>query len=341
MRAEDEPSTLKEKGLSSCLSSSSMSHDRTGKPVVCHDASHAQGHEIQRQNSESEQIRTLLDRQTEQILAECQAEIQKHEFQADYDRRSIQKLNETIESQQEELHRAHQGDEQLRRDQLFLHEQLLKQNWDVREAHEKSLNEMEELKRFQGSTFDTIARRRLVEEQDTILELTGKIQELQNEINCMNDSRDFQDAESVRSGHSHVTSQPMSFPKHPIPDGMIRPLFVSPSRKDGPPSIRDTHGISGNVFANPAASSSAPYPQELNPWNSSTEEPLHSSTVEKSERPEQNQDLGCQSGPSAKNSFIPSEGDSSKNYGTDQQRLQISDLHLTNSPHQQSLLVGR
>ena len=66
--------------------------------------------------------------------------------------------------------------------------------------HDKSLNEMEELKRFQGSTFHTISRRKSVEDRDTILELTGKIQELQNEINCMNDSRDFEDAESVRSG---------------------------------------------------------------------------------------------------------------------------------------------
>ena len=41
------------------------------------------------------------------------------------------------------------------RDQQLLHEQLLEQNRDLREAHEKSLNEMEELKRFQGSTFDT------------------------------------------------------------------------------------------------------------------------------------------------------------------------------------------
>ena len=47
-----------------------------------------------RRSSESEQIRILLERQREQILADCQAEIQKHEFQADYDRRSIQKLNE-------------------------------------------------------------------------------------------------------------------------------------------------------------------------------------------------------------------------------------------------------
>ena len=95
-----------EEGLSSCLSSSSMSHDRKVKPVVCRDISHEQGHEIQRQNSESEQIRTLLDRQREQILADCQTEIRKHEFQADYDRRSIEKLNETIESQKEELHCA-------------------------------------------------------------------------------------------------------------------------------------------------------------------------------------------------------------------------------------------
>ena len=47
---------------------------------------------------------------------------------------------------------------------------------------------------------------KFVEDQYTILELTGKIEELQNEINCMNDSRDFQDAESVRSGQSHVAS---------------------------------------------------------------------------------------------------------------------------------------
>ena len=125
---------------------------------------------------------------------------------------------------------------------------------------------MEELKRIQGSTFDTIARKKLVEDRDTILEFIGQIQELQNEINCMNDSKDFQDAESVRSGHSHVASQPVSFPPHPVPGGMLSRSLGMPRRNDGPPSIWDTHGISGNVFANPTASSSAPYPQESNPW---------------------------------------------------------------------------
>ena len=70
--------------------------------------------------------------------------------------------------------------------------------------HQQSLTEMEELRKFQSSTVDTIARRKLIEDQNTILELSGRVQELQNEVNCMNDSKDFQDAESVRSGNSHV-----------------------------------------------------------------------------------------------------------------------------------------
>ena len=173
---------------------------------------------------------------------------------------------------------------------------------------------------------------KLIEDQNTTLELSGRVQELQNEANCLNVSKDFQDAESVRSGHSHVTSRPVSFPPHPIPGGMLRHSFISPSRKEGPPSIWDTHGTTGNVFANPDASSSAPYPQELHQWNSSIEEQLHSSTVKKSERPEQNQDLRCQSGPSAKDSVIFSGGDSSKNNGADEQRLQILDLHFDKFP---------
>ena len=97
---------------------------------------------------------------------------------------------------------------------------------DFREVHQQSLTEMEELRKFQSSTFDTLARRKLIEDQNTILELSGRVQELQNEVNCMNDSKDFQDAESVRSGNSHVTSRPVSFPPHPIPERRIVEAFL-------------------------------------------------------------------------------------------------------------------
>ena len=201
---------------------------------------------------------------------------------------------------------------------------------------------MEELRKFQSSTFDTLARRKLIEDQNTIMELSGRLQELQNEVNCMNGSRDFRDAESICSGNSHVTSPPGLFPRHPPFEGLLKPAFVSPRRKEGPPCIWDTHGISGNVFANPHASSSAPYPQELNPWRTTVEEPFHMSTAEKSERPEQNQDLRCQSGLSAKDSVIFSGGDSSKKLWSrpnNDCRFRIS--ILTSSLHQQPSLAGR
>ena len=79
-----------------------------------------------------------------------------------------------------------------RRDQLLLHERLSEQNRILREAHVKSLNELEELKRFQGSTFDEFSRRRLIDNQDTVNEITARIQELQNEVNCLNDFERFQ-----------------------------------------------------------------------------------------------------------------------------------------------------
>ena len=101
------------------------------------------------------------------------------------------------------MYRAHQGDEQLRRDQLLLHEHLLEQNRDLREAHLKSLNEMEELNRFQGSEFDEFSRRRLIEDRDTIF-LTH--------------------SQDLGTGPSHLTSQPALLPPFRDPGGMLSGL---------------------------------------------------------------------------------------------------------------------
>ena len=177
-------------------------------------------------DSSSAQIRTLLEEQRQMIIAEYCEKVGHHELQAAY------------------------AEEERR----LLRKEICRQKLEFREVHQQSLTEIFELRKFESSTSETIARRKLIEDQSTILELSGRVQELQNEVNCMNDSKDFQDAESVRSGNSHVTSRPVSFTPHPIPEGMLRHSFVSPRRKEGPPCIWDTHGISGNVFANPHAS---------------------------------------------------------------------------------------
>ena len=216
-----------------CVSPSSMSVmvDRTGKPVERSDSDHvpcsvrnmysAQNQfpaitqtermvdrteklveEItgiaEERESSSAQIRTLFNEQRRTIIAECCEKVSHHEFQAA---------------------RAEQ-------ERKILQEELWRQQEDFREVHQQSLTEMEELRKFQSSTFDTIARRKLIEDQNIVMELSERLQELQNEVNCMNDSKDFQDAESVRSGNSHVTSQPMLFPKHHAFEGLLRPSFV-------------------------------------------------------------------------------------------------------------------
>ena len=196
--------------------------DRTGKPV-----GESTGIAEERDSS-SAQIRTLFDeqRQRQMIIEECCEKVSHHELQAA---------------------RAEQ-------ERKILQEELWRQQKDFREVHQQNLTEMEEIRKFQSSTFNTLARQKFIEDQNTIMELSGRLQELQNEVNCMNDSKDFQNAESVRSGNSHVTSQPGVFPKHPPFEGSLRPSFVSPRRTDGPPNILDISGISGNVFAHPQAS---------------------------------------------------------------------------------------
>ena len=104
------------------------------------------------------------------------------------------------------------------------------------------------------------------------------------------------------------------------------------SRNDKPPDIWDTHGISGNVSVNPPASSSSPYPGGLNPWVSNVSEHTSPHVMSERQSPDTTLDPRCQSGPSGRNSFDPNEVRFSKDYGADQQRLQISELHFYKFP---------
>ena len=206
-------------GVSVSQSSSSVVFDRAGKPAGERDVDQSIGFGVTRntysahskfsvntkaekvvdksgkpeeQDSSNAQIRTLLEEQRQMIIAEYCEKIGHHELQA-----------------------AHAEEERR-----ILREELWRQQMEFREVHQQSLTEMEELRKFQSSTFDTLARRKLIEDQNTILEISGRVQELQNEVNCMNDFKYFQDAESVRSENSHVTSRPASFPFHSILGGM-------------------------------------------------------------------------------------------------------------------------
>ena len=112
------------------------------------------------ENSSNAQIRTLLDEQRQMIIAEYCEKIGHHELQ------------------------AARAEEERR----ILQEELWCQQKDFREVHQQNLTEMEELRKFQSSTFDKLARQKFIEDQNTIMELSGRLQELQNEV-CAMDQR--------------------------------------------------------------------------------------------------------------------------------------------------------
>ena len=250
-----------EEGLSSCLSSS-VSHDRTGRPVVCRLVSSAQ--ETQRHNSEMRMSKLALSWSDKESRFSCSS------------RRRTTPTRSTTS-----FHIRHNCEEKIGR----------------------------RLRYYPWTHW-----------QDTGIAKWSLLYEwLERFSRCWI---------STQWTFPRYQSTNVSFPPHPVPGGMLSRSMGMPSRRDGPPSIWDTHGISRNVFANPTASSSAPYPQELNPWSSHISEPIYSSQAGKNENQTPVQDQRCQSGPSARNSVIPSEGDSWKNYGADQHRLHISDHHF-------------
>ena len=126
--------------------------------------------------SSNAQIRTMLNEQRRTIIAEYGEKVH----------------HELLAAQAEQNRR-------------ILQEELLRQQQDFREVHQQDLMKMKELQKIQNSTFDEFTKQKFIEDQKIIMELSGRLQELQSEVNCMNDSKDFQDAESIRSGNSHVT----------------------------------------------------------------------------------------------------------------------------------------
>ena len=158
-----------------------------------------------------------------------------------------------------------------------------------------------ELQKFQNSTFDEFTQKKFVEDQKTTMELSGRLQELQNEVKCMNDSRDFRDAESICSGNSHVYQSTRIIPQTSSiwRDVEAFVLFAADKMRS-----RQTFGI------HPVYQETFLHIHKLlrqlrilmelnsskwNTWKKTTEEPIHLSTAEKSGRPERDSDLRCQS----------------------------------------------
>ena len=227
-----------------------------------------------------------------------------------------------------------QREERRGRAQQLLHEQSLKQNWDLREAHEKSPKEMEELKRFQSSTFDTIARRRLPRGSEyypwTHWQDTG-ITEWNQLHECFERSSRCWIQYAV--DNPHVASQPVFFPPHPDPGGMLsRSIGMPEPQRWAAKHLghawknRETFlQIQQRLLQHLIRKSLNPCMEFLIFQNTH-----HPTWWVKAKHHFRITDAGQDRQPEIESSLVG--GDSSKNSGADQQRLQISDLHFDKFP---------
>ena len=67
-------------------------------------------------------------------------------------------------------------------DRKVLQEELLRQQQEFRELHQQDLMNIKNCKKIQNSPFDEFTQKKFIEDQKIIMELSGRLQELQNEV---------------------------------------------------------------------------------------------------------------------------------------------------------------
>ena len=83
----------------------------------------------------------------------------------------------------------------------------------LRDTQIRSLHEMGETKRAQEPRVDEVSVQKFSENHETIQRLTSQLQDMEEQMNSMNDSGEFQEVESNHSGRLfYVSSQPAPIP---------------------------------------------------------------------------------------------------------------------------------
>ena len=151
--------------------------------------------------------KSRLDGDSDHILAEARSELMKQEYKVEsFNTCSCEHQRQT-HSQRLELDDAHVGYEESRREQVRPQEEQVMREKALRDTRIRSIHEMEELRRAQELRVDEFSVQKLRESHDTIQQLASQMQELQERVNCMNDSGEFQHIEISKDLRSAIYAE--------------------------------------------------------------------------------------------------------------------------------------
>ena len=241
------------------------------------------------------------------------------------------------EEQRLALQDAQYGFVEFGQEQVRLQEDLSMKEKVHRSTQIRNLDEMGEIKRAHELRAVQVPVQKLRENHETIQQLTSQLQQMQEQMNSMSDSGDFQDVESNCSGRlSHVSSQPVMIPSS-------RTLLSRDKRL--PLDIWNQSGLQENVFGNQFSTFDSPtdHPQriqfdDVQRNREAVPEVGRTKTIRRSED-RQNQGTipmpTFATKPRTTSSTMPVELPQNDMVG--QQRQQISELQFDKFPNPQSL----
>ena len=183
--------------------------------------------------------RSLLEGNKDRLLSQAKSELMRQEHRVGSLNNCISALQQQAHAQRLELQDAQHGYIESRREQVRLQEEFSMKENVLRDAQIRSMHEMGEMKRAQVQQVDEFSMQKF---QETKQKVTSQLQEMQEHMNSMNNSRELQDVESNCSERlSYVSSQPEMIPSS-------RSLLSCDKRL--PLDTWNTSGLQENVFGN-------------------------------------------------------------------------------------------
>ena len=156
---------------------------------------------------------TLVEGNKDPLLNRARTDLARREIHVESLNVCIDDLQKRTEVQDTALQEVQHEFVESRREHARLQQELLRKEKALRDTQIRSMHEFEKMKRAQVQQVDEMSIQKLRENHETIQHLISQLQQLQEQMNFMNGSGEFQDIESNYSGRlSHVSSQPEMIP---------------------------------------------------------------------------------------------------------------------------------
>ena len=191
------------------------------------------------------------------MLNQARSDMVKQELHVESLNKRIGELQRQTEEQRLAVQEAQYGFVEFRREQVRLQEELSMKEKVLRNTQIRNMHEMGELHKAQEHRVDEVSVQTLRENQEAIQQLTSPLQQMQEQMNSMNRSGDFQYVESNCGGRlSHVSSQPAMIPSS-------RSMLSRDKRL--PLDTWNQYGLQENAFGNQFSTfdSSRNHPQRI------------------------------------------------------------------------------